>query len=263
MAQFKEMGFSFNGLNSTDLGYYIVTTNGSDESQLGLNKSIVEEDTNNFAKAFRGVTYNAFSFEIQITKMDNQRNFLDITEQDVEFLNGWLMKPNDYKIFISNDNRDILYYALFTEMKGVRYGEKGYVTLQMKLNSGCAYSTVAHHQYTVTDTLTFEIYTQSTVEEYTLPDINFIAKGIGNNTIQIFNDTLGEEMTFTDIPQNYEVIAYNEGMKQVRCVNDKSFNVNHKFNKNWLRLAYGRNIIRIVGNCEIDIFFQQKIAIQN
>lgn len=263
MAQFKSMGFSFDGINGGDLGYYIITTDTSGETQLGLKKMVVEEDTNNFAKAYRGVTYDTFTFEVQLAKFDAYGEVDKITEKDVEFLNNWLMKPNDYKIFISHDNRDILYYALFTEMSGVRYGERGYVTLQMRLNGGCAYSAVAHHQYTVTDSLTFEIYTQSTVEEYTLPDVNFVAKGAGSNTIQIFNDTLGEEMTFTDIPQNYEVIAYNEGMNQVRCVNDKTFNVNHKFNKQWLRLAYGRNIIRVVGNCEIDIFFQQKIAIQN
>lgn len=263
MAQFREMAFTFDGICSSDLGYYIISTDSEDVAQLGLIKNIQEEDTNNFSKAFQGVTYDAFTFEIQITKLNNNYELSSISEKDIEFLNGWLMKPREYKIFTSGDNRDILYYVLFTGMKDVRYGDKGYITLQMRLNSGCAYSTVAHHQYTVGSTRTIEIYTRSTVDEYVYPDVNIIARGSGKNTIKIFNDSLGEEMSFTDIPQGYEIMAYNEGMKQVRCMNDKTFNVNHKFNKNWLKLAYGRNIIRIVGNCEIDIFFQNKIAIQN
>lgn len=263
MAQFREMSFTFDGICSSDLGYYIITTETNGESQMGLIKSIVEEESNNFAKAFKGVTYEAFSFEIQVTKLNNDYSLGYINEKDVEFLNNWLIKPREYKIFTSGDNRDILYYALFTEMKSVRFGEEGYITLQMRLNSGCSYSTVAHHQYSVEDSRVIEIYTRSTVEEYIYPDINFIARGEGNNSIYIYNDTLGEEMSFSNIPQNYEIMAYNEGMKQVRCMNDKTFNVNHRFNKNWLKLAYGRNIIRIVGQCEIDIFFQNKIAIQN
>ena len=49
MAQFMNLGFSFDGLSGADLGYYIVNMdNGS--NRLGLSKQIEEEDNNHSTK---------------------------------------------------------------------------------------------------------------------------------------------------------------------------------------------------------------------
>ena len=264
MAQFRNVGFTFDGINAEDLGYYIVSLDSKNSSVLGTNRTIKEEDTNGFAKSFQGVKYNDFAFEITITKA-NKNKALPITEEDIFFLNNWLMKPEDYRIFISHQNRDILYYALFTEMSDVRFAKRtGYITLKMRLSSGCSYSTVAHHNYHVTDSYTTEIYNKSNVEDYVYPDINFITKfHPKKGNIKIINETLGESMEFTDLPTQCEFMCYNEGLRQVVSLTNKNLNVQPLFNKKWLRLAYGRNVIRIEGQCHIDIFFQNKIAIQN
>lgn len=264
MAQFRNIGFTFDGVNAEDLGYYIVSLDSKNSSVLGTNRTIKEEDTNNFAKSFQGVKYNEFTFEINITKVKNQKP-LPITEEDIFFLNNWLMKPEEYKIFISHQNRDILYYALFTEMSDVRFAQqKGYITLKMRLSSGCSYSTVAHHNMQVVDSYTIDIYNKSNVEQYVYPDVNFITKFYSKTgNIKIVNETLGETMQFTDLPTEGEFMCYNEGLKQVVCVTNKDFNVQPHFNKQWLRLAYGRNRITVYGQCHIDIFFQNKIALQN
>ena len=261
MAQFRNVGFTFDGINAEDLGYYIVSLDSKDSSILGTNRSIQEEDNNKFAKSFQGVKYNELTFEINIIKAQNQKA-VPITEEDIFFLNNWLMKPEEYKIFISHQNRDILYYVLFTEMSDVRFAQrKGYITLKMRLSSGCSYSNVMHHLYTVAGSKTIEIYNRSNVESYAYPDIWFKTKGQGDLTIR--NALLGEEMKFTNLPTDVEVACHNEGMKQVVCNSDPTLNFRSNFNKQWLRLAYGRNVITITGNCEIDIFFQNKIAIQN
>lgn len=263
MAQFRNVGFTFDGINAEDLGYYIVSLDSKNSSVLGTNRTIKEEDTNNFAKSFQGVKYNDFTFEITITKA-NKNKALPITEEDIFFLNNWLMKPEDYRIFISHQNRDILYYALFTEMSDVRFAQRtGYVTLKMRLSSGCSYSTVAHHAHRVAPNHTIEIYNKSNVEDYVYPDVNFITRFESNNGIRIINQTLGETMEFWNLPPNHEFMCYNEGLKQVVCVTNGELNMQPLFNKKWLRLAYGRNVIRIEGACDIDIFFQNKIAIQN
>lgn len=263
MAQFRNVGFTFDGINAEDLGYYIVSLDSKNSSVLGTNRTIKEEDTNNFAKSFQGVKYNDFTFEITITKA-NKNKALPITEEDIFFLNNWLMKPEDYRIFISHQNRDILYYALFTEMSDVRFAQRtGYVTLKMRLSSGCSYSTVAHHAHRVAPNHTIEIYNKSNVEDYVYPDVNFITRFESNNGIRIINQTLGETMEFWNLPPNHEFMCYNEGLKQVVCVTNGELNMQPLFNKKWLRLAYGRNVIRIEGTCDIDIFFQNKIAIQN
>lgn len=261
LAQFRNVGFTFDGINAEDLGYYIVSLDSKDASILGTNRTIKEEDTNNFAKSFQGVKYNDMTFEINIIKASKHKA-LPITEQDIFFLNNWLMKPEEYKIFISHQNRDVLYYVLFTEMSDVRFAQRtGYITLKMRLSSGCSYSTVAHHRARVMDSYTIEIYNKSNVEQYIYPDVWFYKGTQGSLTIT--NTTLGEEMKFTDIPQGTTASCYNEGMKQIVCDNNPSLNLRPHFNKSWIRLAYGRNIIRIDGECEIDIFFQNKIAIQN
>lgn len=264
MAQFRNIGFTFDGVNAEDLGYYIISLDSKDSSMLGTSRTIKEEDTNNFAKSFQGVKYNELTFEINITKVKNQKA-QPITEEDVFFLNNWLMKPEEYKIFISHQNRDILYYALFTEMSDVRFAkQKGYITLKMRLSSGCSYSTVAHHQYTVTSSKTIEIYNKSNVEQYIYPDVNFVTKHTsGEASVKIENQTLGETMQFNSLPAGIEVMCYNEGLKQVVCLSNKSINLQPNFNKQWIRLGYGRNTIKITGNCTIDIFFQNKVAIQN
>lgn len=261
MAQFRNIGFTFDGINAEDLGYYIVSLDSKDTSMLGTNRTIKEEDSNNFAKSFQGVKYNELTFEINIIKATKHKA-LPITEEDIFFLNNWLMKPEEYKIFISHQNRDVLYYALFTEMSDVRFAQRtGYITLKMRLSSGCSYSTVAHHRAMIEESWEFEIYNKSNVEHYVYPDVWFYKNTTGDITIR--NETLGETMSFTNIPRGTTVSCYNEGMKQVVCDNNPDLNLQPHFNKKWLRLGYGRNVIKVTGECEIDIFFQNKIAIQN
>lgn len=261
MAQFRHTGFTFDGISGEDLGYYIVSLDSKNSSILGTNRTILEEDSNNFAKSYQGVKYNELTFEINIIKANNHKP-LPITEEDIFFLNNWLMKPEEYKIFISHQNRDVLYYALFTEMSDVRYAQRtGYITLKMRLSSGCSYSTVAHHRARVSHTWEFIIYNKSNVEQYVYPDIWFYKDTAGDLTIH--NETLGETMSFANIPRFTTVSCYNEGLKQIVCDNNPKLNLRPNFNKQWLRLAYGKNVIRVTGECEIDIFFQNKIAIQN
>ena len=54
MPQFKEMGFTFNGEESRDKGFFIVNVTNSDqhENEIGLKKSIQEVDNNNITKTF-------------------------------------------------------------------------------------------------------------------------------------------------------------------------------------------------------------------
>ena len=46
MPQFMSLGFTFNGIASADVGYYIVNMDSSGTNALGLSKSIEEEDNN-------------------------------------------------------------------------------------------------------------------------------------------------------------------------------------------------------------------------
>ena len=62
MPQFKEFGFTFDGIQSSDLGYYIVNATDSNDNILGLKKSINEEDIKQSTKAFYGIALEEFEF---------------------------------------------------------------------------------------------------------------------------------------------------------------------------------------------------------
>lgn len=267
MPQFKEFGFAFDGIQSSDLGYYIVNATDSNDNILGLKKSINEEDIKQTTKAFYGISLEEFEFEIDICKAKPNYDLSEIkqiTEDDLRFLNKWLIMPREYKIFSSDQNRDIYYYAMFTGVKEKDFGNVNYLTLTMRLNAGFSYSAVMHHQYVVEGSKTLNISSKSNVDEYIYPDVSIKTKGGVNQTIRIINNTLGEVMELTDLPSSRTFICYSEDMKHIKCVEDTNMNMRPHFNKTWLRiLGDSTNSITVEGNCEIDIYFQNKIAIQH
>lgn len=273
MPQFKEMGFTFNQVESRDNNYYIVNVSDSEdhENEIGLKKSIQEVDNENITKTFTGIKYNEFSFTIDIMKMEQRKSEKDaiiykplpMSETDIRFLNQWLMKPTDYKQFISEQNPDVIYYVIFTDMKEKVVGKYNYVTLTMRLNGGFAYSTTQYDEiYHVRGTATIPIETASTVDEYIYPDIEITM--VGGTKVSIKNDNLKEEMVLNNLVDGYTYICYNEGIKHIKCKENDKMNMRKNFNKVWLRLeGYAHNTIIVTGNCDIKIYFQNRLAIQH
>lgn len=267
MPQFKEVGFTFDGIASADYGFYIVNASDSNDNEIGLKKNIIEEDNNQTTKSFYGVSYEEFTFTVDICKSNPNydiREIQKITQDDMNFLSKWLLRPKEYKVFSSNQNRDIYYYAMFIDMKETDMGSTNYVTLTMRLNAGFSYSSVLHHQYMVTGSKTITISAKSNVDEYIYPDISIKTLGGVNQTIRIVNETLGEAMELTNLPSDLTFICYSEDMKHILCVEQPTMNMRPLFNKQWLRIMGDSiNNVRVEGNCEIDIYFQNKIAIQH
>lgn len=273
MPQFKEMGFTFNNEDSRDKGYYIVHVELPDktENEMGLKKSIQEVDNEGITKTLTGVKYGEFTFTIDVMKMEQRKSETDtiiykplvMEESDFIELNRWLMKPTDYKQFISEQNSGIIYYVMFTEMKEKTIGRYNYVTLTMRLNGGFAYSATQYdvvHQVRGTETIPIE--TASTVDEFIYPDIEVTMTD--GTEVRIRNDNLNEEMVLTGLTNGYTYICYNEGIKHIKCVENEKENMRKKFNKVWLRLdGYAYNMITVTGNCDIKIYFQNRLAIQH
>lgn len=273
MPQFKEMGFTFNNEDSRDKGYYIVNVDlpNKTENEMGLKKSIQEVDNEGITKTLIGVKYNEFTFTIDVMKMEQRKNATDsiiykplvMEESDFVELNRWLMKPTDYKQFISEQNNGVIYYVMFTEMKEKTIGTYNYVTLTMRLNGGFAYSATQYdiiHKIRGTETILIE--TASTVDEFIYPDIEITMTG--GTEVRIRNDNLNEEMVLTGLINGHTYICYNEGIKHIKCVENEKENMRKKFNKVWLRLdGYAYNMITVTGNCDIKIYFQNRLAIQH
>ena len=56
-------------------------------------------------------------------------------------------------------------------------------------------------------------------------------------------------------------LVHNLVYQSHKYINDNDFNARPNFNKFWLRLVYGRNIIKVEGDCDIDIITQYKLAL--
>lgn len=282
MAQFRHMGFTFDGISGASLGYFLINPTPDNGGTIGVSKSIQEEDTGKSLKQFNGVTYNSLEFDIHICKMNEEHTkIIEINEDDMFFLSNWLMKPKTYRVFTNYPleweygyetcvSRDICYYCMFTSMTDVKVDDlKGYVTLRMKLNSGFAYSPIIHNQYSVIDSATFNIYTRSNVDELVLPDIKIYPQVAG--TVTIKNETTGQTMTLTNLKKNYVYYCYNEDLKRIiEYSSDTNFNngnpttrnMSGEFNDVWIELEYGENVITVTGDCDVDIIYQNKLAIQ-
>lgn len=260
MAQFRHELFTYDGKSSRDYNLYVCKTDTDGSRLFGANKSIKEEENYGFIPTFQGVKYNSPTINITIICADDRGNAIPLDDERCFEINKWLFQ-DEYKPFTSYDNRDIIYYAIFT--KGTNYDinkRKGYLELEMRLDSGCAYSNITYHTFNVSGSKTVNVTNKSNVTEYLYPDVEFVLSG--GNSVEIRNNTLGETMSFNNLPSNCHVYCYNEGLKHIVDINNPDVNLRENFNKVWLKLAYGVNSITITGDCEISIINQNKIAIQ-
>ena len=259
----KSKGFNFNGKHTDDFQLRIFQVGLSDATQsFGLDRSLELEKTNHLVSQLKTIKHNALKFEITLSKTDGI-SLLPFTEEDKFEIIRWLFQNDDFKPITFDDQKDIIYYVMFT--KGSSYQnafKEGYLNLTMELNAPCGFTNITTGAMRVQGETTFELFNRTNVESLTYPDIEF--ELIGRTTaIQIENLTTGDVMLFEGLAPSSHIYCYNEGLKQLSCVNNPSYNVRPYFNKQWLKLAYGRNIIRVSSpDANINIIGQSKIAIQ-
>lgn len=260
MAYFKSLYFTYNGKSSKEFDLIICNVgDNSSTTIMGLDRS-VNEESDGFRPIFKGFNYTSPTINITLSKMKNG-SASPITDDDMYKINQWLFGDENYHPFISDDNKDVVYYAVFTKgAKWMNSLRQGYINLTMRLDSPCAYTPVRHNKYRVRGNKTFEIICKNNVGKFIEPDVEF--KLNNGDGIKIENKTTGDCMEFTELPTNTHLYCYNEDMKQIVCKNDSNFNARPHFNKQWVKLLYGKNIITITGECDVDIITQDKIALQ-
>lgn len=262
MKTFREFYLKYKGRSSRDFDLVVVSV-GDDTSPnlFGVERSVNEEDSGGKVPVFKGFNYSCPSIPITFAKIKDTK-LLPITQEDEFKIAQWLFGDDEYHPLQSDDNDEVIYYGAFT--KAEKYFNAlrlGYFKTTFRLSSPCAYSPIRHNNYYVRNNeKTFEIDCRTNVENYYYPDVEF--RLVGENTgVKITNLTLNETMEFKDLPKETHLYCYNEGMKEIVCKNNKDLNARPNFNKTWLRLRYGRNLIKVEGNCDIDILAQYKIAI--
>lgn len=244
MAQFdRNLWFRFNGFDSK--GKYMICTKGNGDltSQFGVNRSINEEDGVGEVPVFYGVKDECPTLEMSITKIVNDE-IAPFTEIELSKLTRILCKK-EYKAF---ECGGLVYYVIFTQGSLWRVGSgQGVITLNMRLSSPHAYSPIMLNSVRCVEEKEFDVYNGSTYDDFIYPDIEI--KMLQGNSIKIENVITGQVLEFTNLDNNEHIYIYNDNMKQMVSKLDRKKNVYSKSNKEFLKLPYGRNRIKIT--CEL------------
>lgn len=285
----SETGLSFEShdphflLNNKALVIVNMEGSGVQDRMIGIDRSINEDDSGGFAPAFLGVTNNCPTFKMQIACLDKFTGQpLNLTPKELFDLNKHLFK--DYyqelkiygAVYGTNDMdeqkqtwTDLIYYVIC--LRATQYNinaGKGYIEVEFRLDSPCAYSPQQEKKETIQNGYgTFEVEAAFNVGNYIYPDIEFILPN-GSGNVSIRNANTGETMTFVNVPQNNKIYCYNEGYKYVQNQTDTKAYAMGMLDPNsvWLSLVDGENLIEVAiegtDRMEVRFLYQNKIAIQ-
>ena len=255
MAQFdRNLWFRFNGFDSR--GRYMICTkdNGDMISQFGINRSINEEEGVSSVPVFYGIKEECPSFEMSITKVTDDR-IAPFTDIELAELTRILCKKEYKPLEIGG----LVYYVIFTQGSLWRVGSgQGVITLNMRLSSPHAYSPIMLNSVRCVEEKEFDVYSKSTYDDFIYPDIEI--KMLKGNNIIIENVTTGQIVKFEGLDSGEHIYVYNDNMKQMVSKLDSKKNIYSKSNKEFLKLPYGRNKIKIT--CEeakVKLIYQNKI----
>lgn len=256
MSQFQRYyDFIFDGYNFA--GQYMICSKGSEDnlSQFGANRSINEEEGVSDIPVFYGVKSECPTLEISISKVNNGE-ISPFTDDDLRELSRILFK-NEYKPLILGG---LIYYCIFIKGEMWRAGSgEGVISLNLRLNAPYAYSPIMHNPIRVVNSKTIEVYNKSTVCEDIYPDIEFLLGG-ESTSITITNLITGQVVNFSGLDKEEWVYVYNDGLKQIVSKKTPTKNIFKLFNKEWLRLVYGKNVIKVeCENCKFNLLWQNKI----
>lgn len=256
MAQFdRNLWFRFNGFDSRDR--YMICTRGSGDrtTQFGADRSINEEEGVGNIPIFYGIKDDCPTLEVSITKVKNG-NVTSFTDMELIELTRILFKK-EYKPFECDG---LVYYVIFTKGSNWRVGSgEGVITLNMRLSSPHAWSPIMMNSIRCINEKVFDVYNKSTYDEYIYPDVEIKMLG-ESSSIEIINLTTGQSVEFNNLDKGEHIYIYNDQMKQMVSKLNSKKNIYSKSNKEFLRLCYGRNRIKIITNdAKVQLIYQNKV----
>lgn len=257
---FINIGFSFNGVNSSTYGLYIVRTNsGLTQGQFGINRTILKDVIKTSPNPiFYGIKKEPFTFKLQLALIG-----VTWTETLQKQITKWLF-VNDYKSFISDDYPSINFYCMpignserfFT---GIAENQ-GYFELEFECNAPWGYisstpSFILNSATPLPTTITIE--NQSNTNEYVLPELTFTVTDATSISIVNLSDS-NRTTTFTGLTIG-ETIYINSRTKEITS-NTGLYRYSNS-NKIFPRLISETNQIQINNHCNISFEINYPIII--
>lgn len=247
---------SFNGINSSKYGLYLCSTGSNEERSFGLSRSIESEEG-----GIKSIKSDTTTLDIQLVKLGRQHYDPEpLTETELEEISHWLFSPEEYKPLMV-DNQAKVYYGVFIDGSIWQNEAKhGYLTLRFQLDGGHGYGVLQNTDVRVNGSRTVTLNSKHTVGKYNEIDIE-IKLADSETEITIENLTTGQKMVLEDIPQDCRHIRiYNDRLKHIANVDNPSQNLRPYFNKEFIHLSYGKNVVKVTGVGKVRFISQAKVT---
>lgn len=238
-----------------DLMLYDIGNQDEDQNITGV--STIEDETvgDKWRPYFYG-TKPGEKLEFDITFGVNERRldhdkFLD--DLEIAEVTSWLCGHKEYKwLYIDQPDKELVgYRCIISNLQITRYGSVPWaMTAHVTCDSPYAYLEAKEIQQTVDGSLTFEIYNESSLNDWYYPVISFSrTSGTAFSATNEQDDNRGPSLT--NIPGSVTEIRIDND----RCVieNDQGVNLYSGFNFQFLRLRRGYNQITVTGTGTITI----------
>ena len=121
------------------------------------------------------------------------------------------------------------------------------------------YSRIMNDSIRVFEIKNVDIYNKSTVGNSIFVDLDI--KVISGNTFKITNLTTGKSFELSDIDENEKIYVYGEEREIISKTNEnKNIFKLYKGDFKAIELMYGRNTLKIEGNCKVNIIRQNELC---
>lgn len=251
--------FYYDGVSSADYDLVLVKLDtGMFDAPFSVNQEIVEEssirnDTPFFARAKR----KPLEFELTIAKTTAW------DESSKEDIVSWLYQ-GEYKPFQTADNLNVVYYCMpiGASQRFDNGSGDGYITIKFRCDSPYPYKYPETIQTfdltTITEPTIISMTNSSNIEKWVYPEIEIIS--VDGGTVQLLNAEDTDRIFIIDNLQAGETVYVDNRKKRIETDVPSIYRLGD-FNKNWLRLNKGENLIEVTGKCTINLRVEFPIAL--
>lgn len=276
MKTINTFSFDYNGHNSAEFDLAIGGISISDDIPLGMNREILAGSINRYRSNpnHMGTQWSdVLQFELSFVKnpcdYPNQADII-FTEYEINRIAAWLTSP-DYPLLFHMYDNDLDsftrfdYFGLFSDLQPqILDGDIIGLTCMFKTNSPFAWTQMITKSYTVSDTTTLTISTQTA--EYNreiYPLITVTPSNVGNPgrvNITITNHT--------DNDRSITMSLLKQIPTYIDCQHSRIYDANGLVSMEdvgigdltyiyWPRLYYGNNSITIIGDTDISFSWRE------
>ncbi|MGL5331190.1 MAG: hypothetical protein ACRDD7_18140 [Peptostreptococcaceae bacterium] len=254
MAQFEDNRLQINGITMYDRFHlHSVTVKGKEERFYGINRSLEFENGTYIGKK----DDNPPTFTIELAKADYWGNPLPFNQSELDEINRLIYKKDIAVLYVNG----YFYYGSFSQGELVLYGDKGYLSLQFNSAYPYCFTAPLLNSIRVVGEKTIEIYNNSNVVDFLLFDIEIEKIGQGNVTIE--NLTVkNNKMVIKNVSDREIIKVYGEIYTDIVSETNPDKNMHNSYDGEFVGLRYGRNMIKVIGDCRINFLHQEPRVIK-